>query len=642
MKNFLVRLLHYAALWRGPGLAGRLQRGWRMYRKSGWRGVQWELGRRLGGHNNYAVWVGRYDTLDDPVRERIRSRVAAMADPPRIAVVMPTYNPNPAWLREAIESVRAQLYPHWELCIADDASTVGDIKDLLRDYAARDSRIKLVLREKNGHISAASNSALELVTAPWVALMDHDDLLPEHALFWVADAIEKQPQAQLIYSDEDKIDAGGHRFGPYFKCDWNIDLFRSQNMFSHLGVFSTELMRAVGGFRVGLEGSQDWDLVLRCIERLGAAQHQADQAGLANQLTAAKAAEAPERIVHIPRVLYHWRVHSESTARSMAAKPYAALAGERALNEHFARTGVDAWAEHVGFGYRAHYALPAEPPRVSIIIPTRNAERLVRQCIESIRSKTTYPDYEIVLVDNGSDDASALAYFAELARLPNLRVLRDDRPFNYSALNNGAVKVATGDLLALVNNDIEVITPEWLSEMASLALQPGVGAVGARLWYPGMLLQHAGIVLGLGGMAAHAHRGMPQGREGYGGRAALIQSFSAVTAACLVVKKSIYLQLGGFDEAHLTVAFNDVDFCLRVRDAGYRNVWTPYAQLLHHESATRGEDASPEKKARFAAEMATMRERWGPLLDRDPAYSPNLMLAREDFSYAWPPRVEPA
>jgi GT2 family glycosyltransferase len=266
---------------------------------------------------------------------------------------------------------------------------------------------------------------------------------------------------------------------------------------------------------------------------------------------------------------------------------------------------------------------------------------LVKQCIESIEAKTSYANYEIMLVDNGSDDPAALAYFKELDTRPNIRVLRDDRPFNYAALNNAAVAQAQGELVALVNNDIEVITPDWLSEMVSIALQPGVGAVGARLWYPNMTLQHAGVILGVGGIAAHAHRGMPAGREGYGGRAGLIQSFSAVTAACLVIRKSIYEQVGGFDEVHLQVAFNDVDFCLRVREAGYRNVWTPYAELMHHESATRGKDLSPEKRARFEREVAYMRERWGELLENDPAYSPNLMLAREDFSYAWPPRLAP-
>jgi glycosyltransferase involved in cell wall biosynthesis len=242
-----------------------MQRAWKLFQKSGWRGIRWELRRRLGGYNDYSKWVRRYDTLTPELREKISQRVAAMKDRPLISVLMPTYNPNPAWLREAIESVRGQIYPHWELCIADDASPSAEVRDILKSYCETDPRIKVAFRPENGHISAASNSALELAVGPWVALMDHDDLLPAHALFWVADCIAEHPGVQLIYSDEDKVDEGGHRFGPYFKSDWNVDLFRSQNMFSHLGVLSTELMRSVGGFRAGLEGSQDWDLVLRCI-----------------------------------------------------------------------------------------------------------------------------------------------------------------------------------------------------------------------------------------------------------------------------------------------------------------------------------------------------------------------------------------
>ncbi|MDR6535974.1 glycosyltransferase family 2 protein [Variovorax soli] len=619
MKNLVYRFLVFPlALLRGPGLFGRVQRAWRIFGKSGWAGVQWELGRRIGGYNNYDNWVRKHDTLTPELRERIARRVEAMTERPLISVIMPTYNPNPAWLREAIESVRAQIYPDWELCIADDASTSREVRETLEAYSRSDARIKVIFRPQNGHISASSNSAIELASGPWLALMDHDDLLPAHALSCVAECIAANPGVRLIYSDEDKIDEGGHRFGPYFKPDWNIDLFRSQNMFSHLGVLSTDLVRAVGGFRVGLEGSQDWDLVLRCIERV-----------------------EPRQIRHIPRVLYHWRVHGESTAKSMQAKPYAAVAGERALDEHFARTGVQAKAEYLGYGFRVRYALPPAPPLVSLIIPTRNAQALVRQCVDSIEAKTDYANHEIILVDNGSDDPAALTYFEELAKRPNVRVLRDDRPFNYAALNNAAVAQARGELVALVNNDIEVITPDWLSEMVSIALQPGVGAVGARLWYPGMTLQHAGVILGIGGIAAHSHRGMPAGREGYGGRAGLIQSFSAVTAACLVIRKSIYEQVGGFDEVNLQVAFNDVDFCLRLGEAGYRNVWTPFAELMHHESATRGKDLSPEKRARFEREVAYMHQRWDPILQNDPAYSPNLMLAREDFSYAWPPRLAP-
>lgn len=566
--------------------------------------------------NDYSEWVRRYDTLDDAARTAIHKRIAAMEKPPLISVVMPTYNPNPKWLAEAIESVRGQLYPHWELCIADDASPDPAVRPLLEKFAREDARIKVVFREQNGHISAASNSALQLATGDWVALLDHDDLLAEHALYCVADSIIANPLARLIYSDEDKIDEEGRRSSPYFKCEWNPDLFYSQNMISHLGVYHKPLLDDIDGFRLGLEGSQDYDLALRCIERID-----------------------PAAIHHIPRVLYHWRVHAESTAGGADAKPYAMLAGERAINEHFQRRNIKGKVELIGHGYSARYYLPETPPLVSLIIPTRNGLQLIRQCINSIVEKTTYPNYEIIVVDNGSDDPAALEYFESLAELSNIRVLRDERAFNYSALNNAAVRLARGEIVGLINNDIEVISPGWMSEMVSHAVRPDVGAVGAKLLYPNNSFQHGGVILGMGGVAAHAHKHIPYTNFGYFGRASLVSSFSAVTGACLVVRKSLYIQVGGLNEADLAVSYNDVDFCLRLCDAGYRNVWTPSAELYHHESATRGYEDSPVKQARFAAEVAYMKKRWGNQLLNDPAYSPNLTLDYEDFSLAWPPRV---
>ncbi len=567
--------------------------------------------------NDYTEWVRQYDTLTDESRAILRARAAALVHKPLISVVMPTYNPKPEWLIDAVESVRKQIYPHWELCIADDASTDKTIRPILERYAREDARIKVVFREQNGHISAASNSALELATGEWVALLDHDDLYTEHALFWVADAINQNPKTRLIYSDEDKLDETRGRFDPYFKCDWNVDLFYSHNMFSHLGVYHAALLRQIGGFRSGLEGSQDYDLALRCIERI-----------------------EPKQIHHIPRVLYHWRMHAESAAQSTDAKPYAYLAGQRALNEHFQRQGVNATAGLQGFGmYRVCYALPDSPPKVSLIIPTRNGPHLIRQCVESILAKTTYPNYEILIVDNGSDDPETLRYLKTLESDPRVHVVRDDRPFNYSALNNAAVQLARGEVVGLLNNDLEVISPDWLTEMVSLALRPEVGCVGARLWHPNDTLQHGGVILGLGGVAAHSHRGRSRHDPGYFGRAQLLQNFSAVTAACLLVRKSVYLQAGGLEEQNLAVSFSDVDFCLRVREAGYRNIWTPYAELYHHESATRGFDDTPEKQARFAKEVAYMKQRWNDQLLNDPAYSPNLTLDHADFSLAWPPRI---
>lgn len=600
------------SVWRQHGVAGVLARA--RWVSAG--GVVQSTPEALDRHD-YATWVKRYDTLDEEGRRKISEEINGWDHKPLISIIMPVYNPPMDLLREAVDSVSAQLYKNWELCIADDASTHPEVTTYLKQLAKQDPRFKVVLREENGHISKASNSALELAHGEYVALMDNDDLLPAHALYWIARTIHEHPEVAVIYSDEDKIDVQGNRSSPYFKTDWNIYLFRSHNMISHLGVYRRDLVQRVGGFRVGMEGSQDYDLALRCIEQV-----------------------KPEQIVHIPHVLYHWRVHPGSTAMSLGEKPYAQIAGQKALDQHLERTGIAGHAELLDFGmYRVHYELPPEQPLVSLIIPTRNAVALVRQCIESIQQKTNYQHYEIILVDNGSDDPESLQYFESLKQQPNISVLRDDGPFNYSALNNQAVREARGELIGLINNDIEVISPDWLGEMVSLALQPGAGAVGARLWYPDNRLQHGGIIMGPLTLAGHAHKFLPRGHHGYFGRASLIQGMSAVTAACLIVRKSIFEEVGGLNEVELKIAFNDVDFCLKVMAAGYQNIWTPNADLYHHESATRGLEDSPEKIERFQSEVKYVQEKWKDVIAADPAYNPNLSFEFEDFSLAFPPRI---
>ena len=571
---------------------------------------------------DYASWVRRYDTLTPGQISALRARLAALPyeHRPLISVLLPTYNTPECWLAKAINSVRAQIYPHWELCIADDASTAPHVRLVLEDFARRDPRLKIVFREKNGHISAASNSALALATGEWLALFDHDDELPPHALAEIVLELGHDAGADLIYSDEDKIDEHGRRYDPYFKPDWNPDLFNAQNFISHLGAYRTSLVRDVGGFRIGYEGSQDWDLAMRIIE-----------------LT------THDRIRHIPKILYHWRSVPGSTAKAIGEKSYAVTAAEKTIADHFRRIGIGATLSPVsGCYWRVHYPLPNPPPRVCLVIPTRNALHVLRPCLESIRSKTTYPNYEILLVDNNSDDPAALAYLHGLAHDatfgPLVRVLRYAAPFNYSKINNFAAAHTDAPLVALLNNDLEIISPDWLGEMVSHALRPEIGCVGAMLYYPDNRIQHAGVVLGLGGVAGHAWLAHPRGTTGHAHRAALQQNFSAVTAACLVLRREIYLQVGGLDEGNLAVAFNDVDFCLRVRAAGYRNLWTPCAEFYHHESVSRGVEDSPEKLARFHAEVAYMRKKWGPLLDDDPAYNPNLALDAQDFRLAFPPR----
>ena len=565
---------------------------------------------------NYPAWIRLYDRLTEADRAAIRAHLAQFRDQPLFSVLLPVYNPNPKWLERAIESVREQLYPHWELCVVDDASTDPRIWKLIERYASRDPRIKSLKRAENGHICAASNDALRMATGEFIALLDHDDELAPTALYFAALELNRDPQLQLLYSDEDKLDKQGRRCDPYFKPDWNPDLFTSQNYVSHLSVYRSELVRRVGGFRLGFEGSQDYDLTLRCVEQIKASQ-----------------------IRHIPRVLYHWRIAEQSTATFAAAKPYAHEAAIRAMQQHLDRLGIAATAgPDYGDYVRVKYLRASESPLVSLVIPTRDRASFLRLCLESIFAKTEYPNYEIVIIDNDSSEPETLDYFASLQANERVRVCRMPGAFNYSRLNNFGVDQARGDLIVLLNNDIEVINGGWLDEMVSHGLRPEIGAVGARLWYPDGTMQHGGVILGAGGIAGHAHAGIRH-EHGYFARAHLVQNFSAVTAACMLVRKDLYLQLGGLDEQNLAVAFNDVDFCLRLREAGFRILWTPHAELRHHESASRGFEDTAIKQKRFLAEVEYMNQKWGDALESDPCYNPNLSLGEKLFTLAFPPRL---
>lgn len=564
--------------------------------------------------NDYKSWVKLYDTLDESKVCELTANIAALKQQPIISVLLYAQNTNLQRLRGAVDSVRNQIYQNWQLCIAVNAAPGSEIEALVREFELSDSRICLVFSCENSDSAAVLNAALKMAQGQWLVLLQQDGELSLNALARVAEYTNRHHDAGLIYSDEDRIDEHGQRLDPYFKPDWDPYLFLSQNFVSRLGVYRRDLVSAVNGFRAGFEGAQDYDLALRVMENISSYQ-----------------------IVHIPQVLYHHRLDGSNCSASRtnhSAQRGVALA----LAEHFQRTGVEANVECVGSKHRIRYKLPSGIPLVSLIIPTRNALALVKQCIESILHKTTYPNYEILLIDNASDQPEALAYFAELNKHPKVRVIRDERPFNYSALNNNAVAQAHGEVIGLINNDIEVISPNWLEEMVAIALQPGVGAVGACLWYPDGTLQHGGVVMGIGGCAGHAQKNMVRGSPGYNDRGVLVQTYSAVTAACLIVKKESYLAVGGLDERYLTVAFNDVDFCLKLREAGCRNIWTPYAELYHHESATRGKEDTPEKQERAAREISYMQRKWKKIIGLDPAYSTNLSIAHEDFSLAWPPR----
>lgn len=563
--------------------------------------------------SDYRAWIESHDRLTERDLRRLCRQLAAIDDLPLISVVMPVYDTPEKLLREAIASVREQIYDRWELCIADDASTASHVPPILEEAARSDPRIKVVFRDERGHIARATNSAFELATGAWTACLDHDDLLRPQSLAEVALEIARHPEAELIYTDEDKIDADGRRDSPFFKPDFSRELLRSHNYLNHLTVHRTANIRAVGGWRPGFEGSQDYDLNLRVIERIDMA-----------------------RIRHIPKILYHWRAVPGSAALSGDEKGYAYAAGLRALEEHVARLGLAATVEAAPGAplYRLRPALPERPPRVSLVIPTRDGVDHLRRCVASIRDKTAYESYEILVVDNGSEDEATLRYLEELESRSEIRVLPYERPFNYSAINNFAVARARGSVVGLVNNDVEVISPDWLTEMVSWAMQPDIGCVGAKLYYGNDTIQHAGVILGLGGVAGHSHKYFPRDHDGYLHRLKVIQNLSAVTAACLVVRKEVYEAVGGFNERDLPVAFNDVDFCIRVREMGYLNVWTPYAELYHLESLSRGPEDTLEKRRRAERERNYMLRTWGGLLRNDPYYSPHLTRTEENFSLA--------
>lgn len=590
-------------------------KGCRLLRREGYDGLRRIFMDLALADISYSEWINQHDTLTDHARRSIGKHINALTYRPLISILMPVYNPPIDFLDKAIASVRRQLYENWELCIADDASTMPQVRSLLERATRDDHRIRISFRPINGHISAASNTALKMARGEFIALLDNDDELTEHALYHVVVALNENRNLDLLYSDEDKIDSRGQRFGHYFKPEWNPDLFFSQNLICHLGVYRREVANTICGFKEGYEGSQDWDFALRFVETIDS-----------------------DRIRHIPHVLYHWRAIEGSTATSIDAKQYAVSSAKKALQDHWHRRTVEPCVIPIEAGhFITQLPLPSPTPKISIIICTRNRVDLLRQCVEGIEQRTDYKNYELIVVDNGSDDAATLAYLDGLRALGALRVIVHPAPFNFAELNNLAVRQASGELICLLNNDVVPIGVRWLSEMVAHALRSEIGAVGAKLCYPDNTIQHAGVILD-GVAAGHLHLGYPRGAAGYGNRARLAQNFSAVTAACLVIRRSIWLEVGGMDE-EFAVAFNDVDFCLRVGQLGYRNLWLPQAELYHYESASRGKEDTPEKRARFLAEVSLLQKRWGSLLANDPAWNPNLALNGERIGLASPPRV---
>ncbi|WED42899.1 glycosyltransferase family 2 protein [Legionella cardiaca] len=528
---------------------------------------------------------------------------------PLMSIVIATDNTSPAFLRKTIKSVRKQDYTNWELCIADDASTSSATIKVLKRYTNH-PKIKINFCKTSQGISKTTNEAIQLASGEFIAFLEHTALLAPNALSEIVQAINNKPLTKLIYSDEDKISAFGFRHEPHFKPDFNYDLLLSTNYICHLCVIKKEIVDKLGGFRVGFEGSQDYDLLLRCLSLV-----------------------KEEEIVHVPQILYHRRMDKSSITKMNVAQ-----SGFRALQEYLKQNHINAIVDEgiINTTYRIKYQLPENPPLVSLIIPTKDQAEVLKKCVQSIIEKTTYNHYEIIITNNQSVNEETFELFDHLKTLKtNIKIVDYDHPFNYSAMNNYIVNHhCQGDIIGLINNDIEVINSDWLSEMVSQALREEIGCVGAKLYYPNNTIQHGGVILGLGGVAGHAHKHFSDHSSGYFGRLVLTQNLSAVTAACLLVKKSIFLEVNGLNEDSLKVAFNDVDFCLKVRRLGYKNLWTPYARLYHHESLSRGIDDTPEKVTRFQKEIDYMKNTWKKELAYDPCYNPNLTLKAENFSWA--------
>ncbi|MFZ4899102.1 glycosyltransferase family 2 protein [Enterococcus durans] len=552
------------------------------------------------GSIDYAEWITRHENIDLKSQQEQSKKFDYR---PLISIAMPVYNVEIKWLEKCIDSVINQTYDNWELCISDDASTDPKIKKCLEAYEKKEPRIKVVFRKENGHISLATNSALEIATGEFIALLDNDDELPPHALFEVVKVLNERPELDVIYSDEDKIDAEGNRFDPHFKADWSPDTLMGNNYISHLGVYRSSIVKSLGGFRKGYEGSQDYDLVLRVTEQI-----------------------PEDHIYHIDKVLYHWRTIPGSTASSGEAKSYIYDSGVKALTDALNRRGIKGTVRPgliSGF-YEVTYEVLQEE-LVSVIIPTKNGYDDLKLCIDSIIEKTSYPNYEIIIADNGSTDPKMQELFAEYKKQLDERFIVEliDIPFNYSRINNLAAEKASGKYLLFLNNDTEVIEPNWMTTMVSYAQFDRIGCVGAKLYYPDDTTQHAGVLVGIGGVAGHALNNYDRTHCGYFGRLVIDVNYLAVTAACMMVKATDFKAVNGFDET-LEVAFNDVDLCLKIYELGRYNVYAHQAELYHFESKSRGYEDTPEKQKRFAGEIKKMQDKWPAYIAHDPFYNDNL------------------
>lgn len=576
-----------------------IKKAFEYIKKYGFKALLIKLFRKDTLNNQYKEWLEKNKVTEEELEEQ---RKVKFQYEPKISVIVPTYNTPEHFLRDMIECVANQTYYNWELCVAD-ASTTDKVKVVLEEYKAKyGDRLVIKYLTDNKGIAENTNEALALATGDFIGLFDHDDLLPLNSLYEIVKAINENPDADFIYTDEDKISEDGkRRFDPHFKTDWNPDLLRSHNYITHFSIFRKDVMEKIHGFRSGYNGSQDHDIILRATE---VAQH----------------------IVHIPKILYHWRIHDKSTAANPRAKMYCYDSGVRAVKSQLEREGTDGqviFGKNLGF-YRTFYDIKGEP-KVSIIIPNKDHKDDLKRCIKSIYKKTSYRNFEIVIVENNSTSDEIFKYYNDLEKEHrNLKVVKWEKEFNYSAINNFGVEHCTGEYILLLNNDTEVITERWIEEMLQHAQRKDIGVVGAKLYFDDDTVQHAGVLMNLAGVANHHFRGFDRKDIGYFSRLDVVQNYCAVTGACMMVSKELYDAVGGLDE-QFVVAYNDIDFCLKVRELGKRNLFTPFAELYHYESKSRGYDSQDESKVkRLQKESDLFAKKWSKYLEGcDPYYNPN-------------------
>jgi glycosyltransferase involved in cell wall biosynthesis len=553
-----------------------------------------ELQSLMAEEDAFTRWIYEAERIDPSGLARIQSDIEKMKNPPLISVVIPTYETPRQHLITAIESVRAQVYPYWELLVSDDCSKDPSVREVLDLYASKESRIKVSYRGENGGISRNSNDAIAMASGDFVAFLDADDEISELALYYFATEIVRHPEVEFLFSDEDKISATGDRSNPYFKPSLSPELLISMNSVTHFGVYRRSTVMQLGGFRPEYDGSQDWDLALRFLEVID------------NDL---------RKCIRIPKLTYHWRTLATSTATAVETKNYALEAGRKAVKDYLEKSipGVQVVPAPLSF-VRNRIVIPLQdpPPKVSILIPMAAPYKVIRTGLDSLLHKTDYPNMEI-LIDNGNQDPRVLSYLHQLEDESKIKVVKwgQSGPFNYSFLVNRLARHATGELLLLLNDDIEVIESNWLREMVSTLRIKGVGVVGAKLLYPDRTIQHAGVVIGMGDFAGHVYHRASQFSTGYTDELTVLRNYSAATGACLLIPKALYQEVGGLNEPDLGVAFNDVDLCLKVIEAGHRVVLNPHVRLIHHESVSRGYDVvDPMKLFRMRKEARYARQRW--------------------------------